>query len=471
MPSRIPNEPFYLYNRASSVYLSSGAGLILEPKVEWASTTDNRQLWKLVPKESNKFNLQNQRLLVSDPPKYHHLFYDGFDKSIYTVALREDGEEWEVDESSYPEIKLSHPQFKNSKAYLRYDGRSLSISQSDDAYAIWEVSTTPLPSPVNDPKPLAGEYRIRSAYNSKFLLTMHEKNEGNTHITLLKPTNSERLGQTWDVKYDSTTNSYTIETRQTTGAKTFLTTATSEDPDDPLRVVGAEVASAKKWSLEAFNQGLQYRINSIEPNELSIGFSDYEADEDDDVALVKSDRIPSQLWYFEKAAPIGKDQIHAKRVLEAGKYKIRSSLGSTYMSIVVPPMGPEKLARSDFNNATLFTLEYLGTDSENPIFTLSSNEKRIVGNIQDIDKGLAQLQEVVSGEPSKDAQWIVLRHRTDAVVPVFYICHPASAHPVKAISAREPGEGRHNELRSTPFPLEDMVKGLTLHQWEFIKVD
>ena len=42
---------------------------------------------------------------------------------------------------------------------------------------------------------------------------------------------------------------------------------------------------------------------------------------------------PSQLWLFETALPIGRDEVHASRQLREGNYHIRNSHDNIYLEI------------------------------------------------------------------------------------------------------------------------------------------
>lgn len=53
------------------------------------------------------------------------------------------------------------------------------------------------------------------------------------------------------------------------------------------------------------------------------------------ITHLQTQNIPSQFWYFEKAKPIGVDQIHARHVVKDAAYTIRSVGDSHYMIALV----------------------------------------------------------------------------------------------------------------------------------------
>ncbi|KAF8635086.1 hypothetical protein AX17_004035 [Amanita inopinata Kibby_2008] len=464
----------YLFNPASGAYLSSGSGKNPDLKAELLPAAAPKQQWK--------FSGSGQKFTLQNVGKY--LFYSGFDNSIYNVALGDRSEEWEITQlPANRGIKLKSLKFTEQVAYLRYDGKALSISPSDDDYSIWQVSTTPATHPALGPPPVSdtaslptGEYRIRSVYSSKYLLTSPDGpnhvlpsatvapvNDGRSFITFqLQDPQLKR--QTWAVRRDDATNSYTIQNVLSVGSNPARFLAPNPGNDK----TSVQEAAQHKWTIRPFNGGLCFRIDLDGSQSKSMGFSDYEAEEFDEVALVKSDRTPSQLWYFEKAEKPGVDQIHAQRSLTQGLYTIRSSLTSQF--ITTRPDDKEKLERiekitKDTPGETSFDLKYISDSS--PIFNLKIAGRYVV----DGGDGFVKLQATVPAN-SLIGQWIVLPHRNPGKPGVYYICHPGAKHPVKAISARRSVTTGNipDRPETTQYVLEDMVKGNTAHQWEFTTV-
>jgi len=108
-------------------------------------------------------------------------------------------------------------------------------------------------------------------------------------------------------------------------------------------------------------------------------------------------------------------------------------------------------------DAGLFTLRYI-SNAPSPIFTLEHKKSREY--LANASNRAGFLEEMEQSDPL--AQWIVLPHKTSGSTTLYYICCPAGEHPIKTISSRQ--IGKHKE-----FVLEDMSKGHTMHQWQFIE--
>jgi len=300
--------------------------------------------------------------------------------------------------------------------------------------------------------PVPTQYRIRSLYKSKYLLTMSDSRK--VYITGQMQT-ADLQRQTWTVTYIAATGLYTIQNNHTIDNRNYFLTANVE-------AEGSAVSGRNNeyhWTIQGFNQGLHFLIGISRPNPtLSIGFSDYEAEEYDEVALVDSDAIPSQLWFFERAKPIGSDQIHAQPFPE-GTYIIRNSQSNKFM--YMKNDGSRKLGTREHTPATPVTSFILRRVETAPhLFTLEMRDGATTRFVVD-SSGIVELRASVD-RSNGSAQWIVLPHKSRTRT-VYYICRPAAEHPVQAISGREIEDGE--------VPLEEMVKGNTLHQWDFVLRD
>ncbi|KAF8635085.1 hypothetical protein AX17_004034 [Amanita inopinata Kibby_2008] len=455
---------FWIQNVNTGQFLVSN-GLNNHLVFEQTKSEGERQLWKFLsrktPRGDTQYVIQNVGILGG------YIHWNSGNNSAVTLSATQ--YQFHVSKSLLvQEFIVTISGSAGYESYLFYTGDSYARVMSQPGSAVeWRLiekrtrpPTPPLPIPgllfkVRDLLPASETYRIRSVYNSKYLLTMSD--HGRVYITSQMQGENNLKRQTWSVKRDATTGLYTIQNLHTVNNSNQFLAAGLEAPGSSL--VGK--ADPTKWTLQGINQGAHFFIGLPQENgSLSIGFSDYEAEEYDEVALVSTDGIPSQLWYFETAKHVGRDQIHAQHLLPDGKYVIRSSQTNQYMLAKRDVSG--RLSGTDTSgDATVFTLRHK-VDAPH-IFTLhwqrDSDTKEYVIN----EAGKIRVSDE-AGPLSDEAQWIVLPHKSSGVRVVYYVCHPAREHPVQAISARQVG-------REKEFVLEHMVKGHTMHQWDFISRD
>jgi len=128
------------------------------------------------------------------------------------------------------------------------------------------------------------------------------------------------------VTYDASTKLYTIQNARTNH---FL--AINQPGSDGSFVVGQ--AGTYPWVIQAIDKGFMFIIGLAEP-QLVLGFSDYEDEDPGHVGLKPSANSPSQIWFFETARQMGKDEVPAARLLTEGQFAIRSCHDHNYIAIL-----------------------------------------------------------------------------------------------------------------------------------------
>jgi hypothetical protein len=404
-----------------------------------------RQQWKFVNAGStNNFYIQNVKT-------NEYLGYTSVN-SVYRVYVSSQTS-WtiELDGDSYFIKYTSNSGYR----FLTNASSQVLMSGVTTGYDNERWKLLPVNPPPIDNNPLGtGYYRIRS-FNGLYLMTMPTGDESEDKNAYIKSQDSaSNLFQRW------------LVTRQTNGLYVILSSGNT-----PKRYLGcAEGQTAQGDNTEALDKPFEWCIQStglssaflvtLPQSKLSLGFSNYLVDSDEDVCLEPSDDIPSQLWFFEKYFPFGSEKVHAKRIpdIPDGKYLIQNCHDSTvYMTYLgTAPVritsglstGKAKfsLKYKDANSAT-FTLTYDEVSSDTPPVT-TYNKVADVGGYLNI------------GETA--TSWVFLQEQAND--PGYYICRPDSGYPRRVISNRLFTAVNKNKY----FAIDNMVKGDTTQMWKLV---
>jgi hypothetical protein len=248
--------------------------------------------------------------------------------------------------------------------------------------------------------------------------------------------------QKWSVTFDDSSGMFTI---QNSGTNLYLACSNANATQGSPLIGQANLPYW--WSVQTFDHGVMFFIR-LPDQPLSLGFSDYEAEELSEVVLEPSDNIPSQIWFFETDQPLSQDNVYARCELDAGNYTIQSCHDSSYMAVE-----RHALTIDSSENAATFALKYC---SGGPNFTLryDQNKKDVVNA-----SGYVDLR---SSAKDDDKQWVLLPQKTESAT-VYYICQPALGYPLKVISSRK--------LDEEYLALDEFAEGEVMQMWNFISAD
>lgn len=406
------------------------------------SDGDANQQWRFVypPGSASIYYIQS----VGNPNLYLNA---GAWTTYYIVSGTSGSCQWTVTPNSSGVTTIIYA----SSYYLGFDGMNVGAgylhSSNNQQWTLnnqqWTLTAVvALPS---DPPALltnkfplqTGYYRIRS-FNSDYLLTMsNDKEEQKAYIS--QQDRKILTQQKWYVTHDEKTGLYTI---QNSGTGLYLACGSADaSQDSPL--VG-QSGSPYSWCVQSVVPGIMFFIGLSAPM-LSIGFSDYEAENLSEVALEPSDNIPSQIWFFENAQPLGQDKVHARRELDPGEYTIECCHDNRYL------YDSQGLTSDTADRASKFTLAYLNDTS--PVFTLrvTTGKKLYVTNTS----GYIELR---SSSNDDNKQWVLLPQKSESKL-VYYICQISQGHPLKVISSRL--------IDDQYFALDEISVGQAMQMWNF----
>jgi len=315
--------------------------------------------------------------------------------------------------------------------------------------AIPNPLSNPPPVPMINKNPLPkGTYRIRS-FNGNYLLTMPKNAtgvNGSPFVTQQVPKDDY---QKWTV-VPQTNGLFTIANA---GNNLYLA-ASKDNLTAGAALIGQSTGNGEsppQWNIQTFSPGVFFFIGLRDSN-LSIGFSNYEAQDSEAVALETSDNIPSQTWFFETFKLLAPATFHGKRVLDAGNYTIELCHNNYYLYVLT---SEDLSSTSGRAQGTKFTVTY--ADDTTPNFTLSYVDSYGTSYL------VATTDHLETTDAKKKAtEWVILLLEHNDGGDAYHICDASSGDPRNAISSRQ----ITNRSKSY-FALDPLAEQEVMQMWRF----
>jgi len=191
----------------------------------------------------------------------------------------------------------------------------------------------------------------------------------------------------------------------------------------------------------------------LRDSNLSIGFSNYEAEDLEAVALETSDNIPSQIWYFETFKILSPATFHGKRILDAGDYTIELCNNNYYLKVLAA--SGDLSSTSTATQGTKFTVAY--ADDTTPNFTLSFTDSYGTSYFVVTTDHLETID-----TKKKATKWVILLLEHEDGGDAYHICDASSEDPRKAISSRQITNGRKSN-----FAIDPLAEQEVMQMWRF----